>query len=42
MNGIFLAYERIFASTREVAGEARALGELATRLKRAARPEQGP
>ncbi len=39
MNGIFLAYERTSASTREVAGEARALGELATRLKRAARPE---
>jgi methyl-accepting chemotaxis protein len=40
MNGIFLAYERTSASTREVAAEARALGDLAARLKRTARPEQ--
>jgi methyl-accepting chemotaxis protein len=39
MNGIFLAYERTSASTREVAGEARAIGEIAGRLKRAVRPE---
>jgi methyl-accepting chemotaxis protein len=39
MNGIFLAYERTSASTREVAGEARALGELAARMRRAVRPD---
>ena len=39
MNGIFLAYERTSASTREVAAEARAIGDLASRLKRAVRPE---
>jgi len=39
MNGIFLAYERTAASTREVAAEARSIGELAGRLKRAVRPE---
>ena len=39
MNGIFLAYERTAASTREVAVEARAIGDLAGRLKRAVRPE---
>ena len=38
MNGIFLAYERTAASTREVAAEARAIGDLAGRLKRTARP----
>ena len=39
MNGIFLAYERTAASTREVAAEARAIGDLAGRMKRAVRPE---
>ena len=39
MNGIFLAYERTAASTREVAGEARSIGDLAGRLKRAVRPD---
>ena len=39
MNGIFLAYERTAASTREVAAEARSIGDLAGRLKRAVRPE---
>ncbi len=40
VNGIFLASERAAASTREVAAEARAIGELAARLRRAVRPEQ--
>ncbi|HET8725444.1 MAG TPA: hypothetical protein VFM53_14700 [Anaeromyxobacteraceae bacterium] len=40
MNGIFLACERSSASTREVADEARALGELAARLRRAPRIDQ--
>jgi hypothetical protein len=39
MNGIFLAHERTAASTREVAGEARALSELAARMRRTGRPE---
>jgi methyl-accepting chemotaxis protein len=39
MNGIFLAYERTSASTREVATEARAITDLAGRLKRAVRPD---
>ena len=39
MNGIFLAYERTSASTREVAAEARAIGDLAGRLRRAVRPD---
>ena len=39
MNGIFLAHERAAASTREVAGEARALSELAARMRRTVRPD---
>ena len=39
MNAIFLAYERTAASTREVAAEARSIGDLAGRLKRTVRPE---
>jgi methyl-accepting chemotaxis protein len=39
MNGIFLAHERTAASTRRVAGEARALSELAARMRRTGRPE---
>jgi methyl-accepting chemotaxis protein len=39
MNGIFLASERTSTSTREVATEARALGDLAGRLRRAVRPD---
>ena len=39
MNGIFLAHERSAASTRKVAGEARALSELAARMRRTTRPD---
>ena len=39
MNGIFLAHERTAASTREVAGEARALSNLAARMRRSVRPD---
>ncbi len=39
MNDIFLAHERTAASTRQVAGEARALSELAARMRRAFRSE---
>jgi methyl-accepting chemotaxis protein len=39
MNGIFLAHERTAASTLEVAGEARALSDLAARLRRTVRPD---
>jgi methyl-accepting chemotaxis protein len=39
MNGIFLAHERTAASTREVAGEARALSDLAARMRRSVRPD---
>lgn len=38
MNDIFLAQERMAASTRDVAGGARALSDLAARLRRASRP----
>jgi methyl-accepting chemotaxis protein len=39
MNGIFLAHERAAASSREVAGEARALSDLAARMRRSGRPD---
>jgi len=39
MNGIFLAHERAAASSREVAGEARALSDLAARMRRTGRPD---
>lgn len=39
MNDIFLAQERMAASTRDVAGGARALSELATRMRRSARSD---
>ena len=39
MNDIFLAHERTAVSTREVAGGARALSDLAARLRRAYRDE---
>ncbi len=39
MNGIFLAHERTAASTREVAAGARALGEIAARVRRTARAD---
>ncbi|HET8733872.1 MAG TPA: chemotaxis protein, partial [Anaeromyxobacteraceae bacterium] len=40
MNGIFLAGERTAGSTRDVAGQARALSDLAARLRRAVRPDE--
>ncbi len=40
MNGIFLAGERTAGSTRDVAGQARALADLAARLRRAVRPDE--
>ena len=39
MNDIFLAHERTAASTRQVSGEARALSDLAARMRKAFRPE---
>ncbi len=39
MNDIFLAHERTAASSRQVAGEARALSDLAARLRKAFRPD---
>lgn len=39
MNDIFLAQEKMAASTRDVAGGARALSDLAARMRRAARPD---
>jgi len=39
MNDIYLAHERTLASTREVAGEAQALSDLAARMRRAFRAE---
>lgn len=40
MNGIFLASERTSASTRDVAGQARALSDLASRMRRSVRGDE--